>query len=128
MHADRGRGYRANPAPASGTASRVLFRFSCAGKELVLRQTVLAPGGYTGWHYHDGTLFVLVTGGPLDHPGTDLRPVVKRPWRIFREPPGRAHAHLARNSGTRGVKLTVLYVNPAGSPLSRPIDAPPGAA
>ncbi|WP_245663580.1 hypothetical protein [Nocardia inohanensis] len=93
----------------------------------MLRQTVLAPGGYTGWHYHDGTLFVLLTGGPLDHPGTDCVPVRKRPWRIFREPAGPEHAHIARNSGNQPVQLTVLYVNPPGSPLAQGIEPPPCA-
>ncbi|WP_067572002.1 cupin domain-containing protein [Nocardia acidivorans] len=118
------RSFRENPVPASGTRSREFIRFRCAGREFILRQTILEPGGQSGWHYHDGTLFVLVTGGPLNHPATDCVPVTKRPWRIFREPSGRAHAHLARNLGDRPVRLTVVYVNPAGSPLSRSI-APP---
>lgn len=124
---DSERGFRANPAPAFGTRSRELIRFTCAGREFVLRQTIIGPGGQSGWHYHDGTLFVLVTGGPLHHPATDCVPVTKHPWRIFREPSGSAHAHLARNPGARPVRLTVLYVNPAGSPLSRTVPTPPCA-
>ncbi|MBL1073061.1 hypothetical protein JK358_01500 [Nocardia sp. 2] len=125
---DPQRGFRANAAPALGTASRVLFRFTVAGREFVLRQTVIEPGGDSGWHFHDGTLWVLVTGSALDHPGMNCAPVVKRPWRIFREPRGREHAHLARNSGRKPLTLTVFYVNPAGSPLSRPVAPPPCAA
>lgn len=121
-------GFRPNPAPAVGTVGRVLARVSIAGWEFVLRQTVLEPGGHSGWHYHDGTLFVLVTGGPLDHPGLDCAAVIKRPWRIFREPRGRAHAHLARNSGSTPVLLTVFYINPANSPLSRSVPPPPCAS
>ncbi|MFI6871242.1 cupin domain-containing protein [Nocardia sp. NPDC050406] len=121
------RGYRANPAPATGTASRVLARLTVAGREFVLRRTIVEPGGQSGWHYHDGTLIVLVTGGDLDHPGLDCVPVTHRRGRIFREPSGRDHAHLARNLGSRPVTLTVLYVNPQGSPLSRGI-APPACA
>ncbi|MEV6068087.1 hypothetical protein AB0L82_16170 [Nocardia sp. NPDC052001] len=121
---DPERGFRVNAAPATGTRSRVLVRFTCAGRDFVLRQTIIAPNGQSGWHFHDGTLFVLVTGGPLDHPATDCVPVVKPPWRIFREPSGAGHAHLARNPGPKPVRLTVLYVNPAGSPLSRSIPAP----
>ncbi|MEU1425526.1 hypothetical protein ABZ412_00435 [Nocardia sp. NPDC005746] len=120
-------GFRPNPAPAAGTASRVLFRFGVARWEFVLRQTILEPGGRTGWHYHDGTLFVLVTGGALDHPRADCTPVTVRPWRVFREPSGPRHAHLARNSGGRPIMLTVFYVNPKGSPLSRGIPTPPCA-
>ncbi|WP_245719884.1 cupin domain-containing protein [Nocardia uniformis] len=124
---DPQRGYRPNPAPATGTASRVLIRFTVAGREFVLRRTVIEPGGQSGWHYHDGTLWVLVTGGDLDHPWTDCVPLTHRRGRIFREPGGRAHAHLARNLGATPVKLTVLYIKPAGSPLARGIDPPPCA-
>ncbi|MGW3544797.1 hypothetical protein ACWDNI_30245 [Nocardia niigatensis] len=117
-------GFRPNPAPATRTASRILFRFGLARWDLVLRQTVIAPGGQSGWHFHNGTLFVLVTGGVLDHPKADCTPVTIRPWRVFREPSGPGHAHLARNSGPRPVTLTVVYVNPKGSPLSRGIPPP----
>lgn len=123
----RDRDYRPNPAPATGTASRILARCTVAGREFVLRQTIVEPGGDSGWHFHDGTLFVLVTGNDLDHPGTDCVPVTHRRGRIFREPSGREHAHLARNLGPNPLKLTVLYINPQGSPLSRGI-APPTCA
>ncbi|QLY30923.1 cupin domain-containing protein [Nocardia huaxiensis] len=127
FRADPSRGFRPNAAPAVGTASRVLFRRTLAGREFVLRQTVIEPGGDSGWHFHDGTLFVLVTGGDLDHPGLDCLPVTKRRGRVFREPSGREHAHLARNGGTKPVKLTVLYIDPPGSPLSRSVPPPPCA-
>ncbi|MCM6777493.1 hypothetical protein NDR87_28905 [Nocardia sp. CDC159] len=120
-------GFRPNPPPATRTRSRVLVRLRIARWELVLRQTIIEPGGDSGWHYHDGTLFVLVTGSALDHPGTDCVPVIYRPWRIFREPRGPDHAHLARNSSTKPLLLTVVYLNPAGRPLSRGIDPPPCA-
>ncbi|WP_157574057.1 cupin domain-containing protein [Nocardia jejuensis] len=119
------REFHPNPAPAVCTASRVLARFTWGKREFVLRQTILAPGGDSGWHYHDGTLLVLVTGGPLDHPATDCVPVTKRPYRCFREPSGRDHAHLARNTGSAPVRLTVLYINPSGCPLSQSIPPPP---
>ncbi|WP_306364691.1 cupin domain-containing protein [Nocardia sp. CC227C] len=119
--------YRPNPAPATGTASRELVRFTLAGRDFVLRRTIVQPGGHSGWHYHDGTLFVLVTGGDLDHPWTDCVPLTHRRGRIFKEPGGPENAHLARNLGTRPLTLTVLYVNPAGSPLSRSIPPPPCA-
>ncbi|MBF6328942.1 hypothetical protein [Nocardia transvalensis] len=116
--------FRPNPAPATGTRSRVLARLRIARWEFVLRQTVIEPGGDSGWHFHDGTLFVLVTGSALDHPGTDCLPVTYRPWRVFREQSGPRHAHLARNGGTKPLMLTVVYINPAGSPLSHSIPPP----
>ncbi|MFI5778240.1 cupin domain-containing protein [Nocardia sp. NPDC051570] len=116
--------FRPNPAPATHTRSRLLLRLRMFRWEVVLRQTIIEPGGDSGWHYHDGTLYVLVTGGGLDHPGIDCVPVVHRPGRIFREPSGPNHAHLARNSGTKPLMLTVVYLNPAGSALSRSVPPP----
>ncbi|RDI63119.1 quercetin dioxygenase-like cupin family protein [Nocardia pseudobrasiliensis] len=116
--------FRPNAAPALRTRSRILVRLRIARWEVMVRQTIIEPGGDSGWHYHDGTLFVLVTGSALDHPGTDCAPVIHRPGRIFREPRGPSNAHLARNSSTKPLMLTVLYLNPAGSPLSRSIPPP----
>ncbi|WP_431954047.1 cupin domain-containing protein [Nocardia lijiangensis] len=120
-------GLVANASPASGTASRVLARLSLGGRDLLLRQTVIEPGGTSGWHFHDGTLLVLVARGTLDHPGADGAPVTYRRGRVFREPSGPEYPHVARNLGTTSVTLFVLYLNPKGSPLSRHITPPPGA-
>lgn len=117
-------GYRSNPAPAVGTRSRIFARVRVGRWELVVRRTIVEPGGDSGWHYHDGTLFVLVTGSTLNHPGMDCVPVTYRPGRIFREPAGAAHAHTARNRSRKALQLTVFYILPAGSPLSRPVPAP----
>ncbi len=119
-------GLRPNAAPASGTASRVLAQFTAGGRDILLRQTVIDPGGSSGWHYHDGTLLVLVARGTLDHPGADGAPVTYRRGRVFREPSGPEYPHVARNLGATAVTLFVLYLNPKGSPLSRHITPPPG--
>ncbi|MEV5648147.1 cupin domain-containing protein [Nocardia sp. NPDC052254] len=118
------RGFRPNPAPAVGTRSRILLRFRVPGWDLIVRQTIVEPGGDSGWHYHDGTLFVLVTGSTLSHPGLDCVPVSYRPGRMFREPAGRAHAHTARNRTRKPLRLTVVHLRPKGSPLSRPVPGP----
>ncbi|WP_405159969.1 cupin domain-containing protein [Nocardia sp. NBC_01499] len=118
------REYRANAAPARGTASRVLLRFAIGRREFVLRQTIIEPGGSSGWHYHDGTLLVAVTRGTLDHPGADCAPVTYRRGRVFREPSGPQYPHVARNRSAVPVHLCVLYLNPLGSPLSRGVPAP----
>ncbi|WP_167478728.1 cupin domain-containing protein [Nocardia arthritidis] len=118
------RGLRPNPPPATGTASREWFRFRLGGREYLLRQTRIEPGGSSGWHYHDGTLLVLVARGTLDHPGADRVPVTYRRGRVFVEPSGPRYPHVARNRGTTPVTLFVLYRNPVGSPLSRPVESP----
>lgn len=116
--------FEVNAAPAHGTASRVLFRFALGRWAVVLRQTLIEPGGSSGWHYHDGTLFVLVARGTLDHPGADCAPVSYRRPRIFREPSGPRYPHVARNLGTVPVLLCVLYFTPIDSPLSRSVPPP----
>ncbi|UGT59152.1 hypothetical protein [Nocardia asteroides] len=113
---------RPNPAPAHGTASREWFRRILARREFVLRQTVIDPGGSSGWHYHDGTLLVLVTRGTLDHPDARRTPIRYPRWRVFREPSGPRYPHVARNSGSEPVTIWVLYRNPPGAPLSRHVD------
>ncbi|WP_433523557.1 cupin domain-containing protein [Nocardia pseudovaccinii] len=122
------RKFQVNAAPARGTASRVLFRCTLGRRAVIGRQTVIEPGGTSGWHYHDGTLLVLVARGTLDHPGSDRVPVTYRRGRIFREPSGPSYPHVARNLGTTPVTLFVLYLNPVGSPLSRHVDPPECAA
>ncbi|MBF6464867.1 hypothetical protein IU427_06670 [Nocardia beijingensis] len=119
--------FEVNAAPAHGTASRVLFRLAAGRWAFILRQTLIEPGGSSGWHYHDGTLFVLVARGTLDHPGADCAPVAYRRWRVFREPSGPRYPHVARNAGTAPVLLCVLYITPVGSPLSRSVAPPPCA-
>ncbi|MEU4599155.1 hypothetical protein [Nocardia sp. NPDC023988] len=114
-----------NPAPAVGTASRTLLRLRLAGRDIVVRRTRIVPGGTSGWHFHDGTLFVLVTRGVLDHPYLARGPAEYRRFRLFREPSGPDNAHVARNNGTTEVRILVLYVNPAGAPLSRQVPPPP---
>ncbi|RBO91479.1 cupin domain [Nocardia puris] len=104
------------------------MRFGLGRRQILLRQTVIEPGGTSGWHYHDGTLVVLVARGTLDHPGADGVAVTYRRGRVFREPSGPAYPHVARNLGTTPVTLFVVYLTPKGSPLSRSLPPPPGIA
>ncbi|MFC4374014.1 cupin domain-containing protein [Nocardia halotolerans] len=122
----RSREFHPNPAPAVGTASRTLLRLRLPGRELLIRRTRIAPGGTSGWHYHDGTLFVLVTHGTLDHPYLSRGPAEYRRFRVFREPSGPANTHVARNNGTTEVRILVVYVNPPKSALSHQVTLPPG--
>ncbi|MFD4428096.1 cupin domain-containing protein, partial [Nocardia sp. NPDC058497] len=87
-------------------------------------RTRIAPGGTSGWHYHDGTLFVLVTRGTLDHPYLERGPAEYPRGHVFREPSGPANAHVARNRGPTEVRILVLYAIPAGSPLSHQVTPP----
>jgi len=109
----------ANATPPSGVTGTIIAQYTAGGKDYIVRQITIVPGGSTGWHYHDGTLYALVAKGTLTHTDfdcttTDVYPTGSR----FIEPSGADHVHIGRNLGSTPVVLDVLYVDPAGSPLS----------
>ena len=99
------------------------------GEKVVLDDVdvTIAPGGTTGWHYHDGPLYGLVRQGTLTHPGSDCKPVVYRTGEIIAEPGGKANTHEGTNLGTSPVVLIVLSLIPLNKPLSQDAPAPPCA-
>jgi quercetin dioxygenase-like cupin family protein len=113
----------ANATPPSGVTGTIIAQYTAGGKDYVLRQITLVPGGSTGWHYHDGTLYAFVARGTLTHTDADCTTTdVYRAGSPFVEPSGAGNVHIGRNLGSTPVVLDVLYVDPAGSPLSE--DAP----
>lgn len=118
----------AQATPSSGVTGVILAQTTAGGKDYIVREITIAPGGETGWHYHQGTLYALVKQGTLTHPEADCgTPDVYPAGSAFIEPSGADHVHIGRNLGTTPIVLEVLYVNPAGAPLSN--DAPdPGCA
>jgi quercetin dioxygenase-like cupin family protein len=118
----------ANATPSSGVSATIISKTTIGGKDYILRQITVAPGGSTGWHWHDGTLYAYVQQGTLTHTEKDCTTTqVYSQGATFVEPTGAANVHIGRNLGTTPVILDVLYVDPAGSPLSE--DAPnPGCS
>jgi quercetin dioxygenase-like cupin family protein len=104
------------------------MQFTAGQTDYVLRKITLAPGGSTGWHYHDGELHAVVLSGTLTHSDhTCKTDGVYRAGAAFTEPSGSDMVHIGRNIGTVPMVLEVLYVLPKGSPLSE--DAPnPGCS
>ena len=99
---------------------QVISQVTVGGEDHVLRQITIQPGGTTGWHWHDGTLYAYVEHGTLTHTDADCTTTdVYRQGAAFIEPSGADHVHVGRNLGTAPLVLDVLYVDPAGSPLSR---------
>ncbi|RCG30763.1 cupin [Sphaerisporangium album] len=116
-------GGAADASPGTGVTGTIIARITVGGRDYILREITLQPGGSTGWHFHDGTLYVRVRQGMLSHYGaTCALDNVHGPGAEFVEPSGVGHVHLGRNLGPRPVILDVVYVDPAGSPLSQ--DAP----
>jgi quercetin dioxygenase-like cupin family protein len=113
----------AEATPPAGVTATILSQHTVGGKDYILREITIAPGGSTGWHFHDGTLYGVVVGGTLTHSDhtckTDGIYHVGDP---ILEPSGDNHVHIGRNLGKTPVILDILYVDPAGSPLSE--DAP----
>lgn len=118
----------AHATPSRGVTGRIIAQHTVAGKDYVLREITVTPGGSTGWHYHDGRLYALVKKGTLTRTMSDCTTTEVHPaGDTLVEPSGAGHVHLGRNLGAADVVLEVLYVLPAGSPLARDA-ANPGCA
>lgn len=109
--------------PPSGVSGRILVQKTVGQTDYILREITVQPGGTTGWHFHDGTLYAYVKQGTLTHhDSTCATDGVYRTGTAFIEPSGPDHVHLGRNLASSPLILEVLYVLPTGSPLSE--DAP----
>jgi quercetin dioxygenase-like cupin family protein len=106
--------------PGSGVTGTILAQRTVGGTDYVLREVVIAPGGTTGWHFHDGPLRGVVKRGTLTHNAADCSvDGVYRQGEVIVEPAGPDHVHVGRNLGSTPVVLTVLYTLPHGSPLAQ---------
>lgn len=113
----------AQATPSSGVTGTIIFSTTVGHTDYILREITIAPGGSTGWHFHDGTLYAVVKHGTLTHNESNCAvDGVFHAGDSLVEPSGAMHVHIGRNLGTTPVVLDVLYVDPAGSPLSE--DAP----
>ncbi|WP_290059243.1 cupin domain-containing protein [Amycolatopsis solani] len=111
----------ASATPGSGVAGTILAQKTIGHTDYTLREITIQPGGYTGWHFHDGTLYAYVKAGTLTHNLADCSiDGIFGAGRAFTEKPDQVH--IGRNLGPTPLVLEVLYVLPAGSPLSD--DAP----
>ena len=107
---------------AKGTSPDGIVVESHGSTDVTVSEITIAPGGSTGWHYHDGQLIAVVKSGTLTRTLHDCSTEVTRAGGSFVEPAGRQHTHVGRNLGTEPVVLLVTYVLPAGQPPSQ--DAP----
>ncbi|GAA2058164.1 cupin domain-containing protein [Williamsia deligens] len=89
------------------------------------RRITIAPGGTTGWHFHDGRIVGIVESGTLTHPGADCKPVTYRAGQLIIEPEGKANTHRGQNLTDKPVVLDVVYLLPKGAPFFEDAAAPP---
>ena len=90
------------------------------GAWAVVQQTVLAPGGHTGWHSHPGPVVVVVQQGPLTlYDSADCSSGhTYGAGKAFVDP-GQGHLHIARKEGSAEVELVVTYLAPPGTGVPR---------
>jgi quercetin dioxygenase-like cupin family protein len=109
--------------PAIGMTGDQVTRSSQEGRDFIVRDITIDPGGSTGWHWHDGTLVGAVKHGTLTHYSANCSiEGVYNPGDPIIEPAGPDHVHIGRNLGTTPLILEVIYILPAGKPLAE--DAP----
>jgi quercetin dioxygenase-like cupin family protein len=110
---------RSLATPERGANSNTLNQSSQGGRDFIIRESTIDPGGSTGWHFHDGTLLLAIKQGTVTHYAADCSvDGVYNPGDTFTEPAGPEHVHLGRNLGATPVILEVIYVLPAGKPLA----------
>ena len=115
----------ASATPASGVTGVIISQVTVGGKDYILRQITIQPGGSTGWHYHDGTLYAVVEQGTLTHTESDCTTTAAySKGAAFVEDSGAGNVHISRNLGSTPVVLDVLYVDPTGSPLAESVPNP----
>lgn len=113
----------ASATPSVGVQARTLSQATVDGVEYVTREITIAPGGSTGWHYHDGRVFGVIREGTLTHDAaTCTVDGIYPPGAPITEASGPGNVHIGRNLGPGPLVMWVVYIQPAGSPLA--IDAP----
>jgi quercetin dioxygenase-like cupin family protein len=110
--------------PAVDTEAVNISQATVDGVEYITREITIAPGGSTGWHYHDGRVFGVVRAGTLTRTFADCTEVVSPVGSAVTEDSGPDHVHVGRNLGPDPLVLWVDYVQPAGTPLSVDVPTP----
>jgi quercetin dioxygenase-like cupin family protein len=98
-------------------------RSTLSGTDYIIRDMTIAPGGSTGWRWHDGKLMGIVKQGTLTQYSSDCSMAgVFNSGDSVIEQPGPDNVHIGRNVGAVPMILEVTYVDPVGKPLFE--DAP----
>jgi len=110
---------RSAATPATGMNAAELTQSSQEGRDFIVRDITIDPGGSTGWHWHDGIVVGAIKHGTLTHYSANCSiEGVYNPGDPITEPAGPDHVHLGRNLGTTPLILEVIYIKPAGKPLA----------
>src|SRR5689334_951016 len=109
-------GFIAAPATASATAAdgvsaNVLWQRTADGTDYVFREITIAPGGSTGWHWHNGRLYGVIKEGTLTHnmANCSVDGIYPAGAGVF-EPSGADRVHIGRNLGDTPLVMQILYI------------------
>ncbi len=109
----------ASATPSVGVEARTLSRATVDGVDYITREITIPAGGSTGWHYHDGRVFGVIREGTLTHEAADCTVDGVYPTGApITEASGPGNVHIGRNLGPGPLVMWVLYIQPAGEPLS----------
>jgi quercetin dioxygenase-like cupin family protein len=112
----------ASATSGMGVDAETISHATVKGIDYTTREITIQPGGYTGWHFHNGRVFGVVREGTLTRTMSDCSNVDTPAGGTVIEDSGPTHAHIGRNLGPVPVTMWVDYIQPAGAPLT--VDAP----
>jgi quercetin dioxygenase-like cupin family protein len=101
---------------AVNTEAVIIAQATVDGIDYVTREITIAPGGSTGWHYHDGRVFGVVRAGTLTRTMADCAEEVTPTGVGVAE--ASKDVHIGRNLGPVPTVLWVLQIAPVGTPWS----------
>jgi quercetin dioxygenase-like cupin family protein len=108
-----------------GVSAEVLSKNTADGRDYIVSDITIAPGGSTGWHTHRGVIFGIVKAGELTHYSSDCQQDgIYGVGVPITDPTGPEHVHIGRNLGTTPLVLEVTYIDPAGAPTSDSVPNP----
>lgn len=109
--------------PGTGVTAETLSQATVDGQDYITKQITIAPGGSTGWHWHSGQVFGVIREGTLTHDVANCSEDAVYPTGApVTEGTGPDNVHIGRNLGPDPLVMWIVYVEPAGGPLS--VDVP----
>jgi quercetin dioxygenase-like cupin family protein len=115
----------ASATPGVDIQVETLSAATVDGQDYVTKQITIAPGGSTGWHWHPGRVSGVIREGTLTHDVANCSEDGIYPAGApITEGSGPDDVHIGRNLGPDPVVMWVVYINPAGDPLSMDVPNP----
>ena len=116
-------------ATPPGVEVETLSKNTVDGTDYIVARNTVAPGAGTGWHYHPGDVFRYIAEGTMTHwnalgDGGCAVDEVYATGAPVKEGVGPGFVHNGRNEGSTPLVMEVVYVNPAGTPLSVEVTEP----